>query len=107
MCLGFYVRLTFINIFDHKICSKNDSEIPGRYKYKVLSKYENMPADRIFILFTLDMRWNNVGPGGGQKFCDLLQSNYNIVKLDLQGNHLGKDMTQSIGTTFCRVKTCI
>ena len=45
-----------------------------------------------------DVRWNNIGPLGGQKFLDLLQSsNSNLSKLELQGNHIGKDQLMAIG----------
>ena len=50
------------------------------------------------IIVYLDLRWNNIGPLGGQKFLDLLQSsNSNLTKLELQGNHIGKDQLMALG----------
>ena len=44
-----------------------------------------------------DLRWNNLGPSGGHRLAELLQSNPNLVKLEVQGNHLGKEILTSIG----------
>ena len=44
-----------------------------------------------------DLRWNNLGPSGGHRLAELLQSNPNLVKLEVQGNHLGKETLSSLG----------
>ena len=50
------------------------------------------------IIINPDVRWNNIGPLGGQKFLDLLQSsNSNLTKLELQGNHIGKEQLVAVG----------
>ena len=53
-----------------------------------------------------DLRWNAMGPSGGHKFSELLQTNSNIVKLELQGNHLGKEFLQSIGEREFPISNC-
>ena len=59
------------------------------------------------IIVYPDVRWNNIGPLAGEKFLDLLQSsNSNLNKLELQGNHIGKDQLMAVGKNY-KIRTII
>ena len=42
--------------------------------------------------FNADLRWNNVGIIGGNSLLDLLKTNTTLSKLDLQANHVPKEI---------------
>ena len=47
--------------------------------------------------FTVDLRWNNIGIIGGNSLLDLLKTNTTLSKIDLQGNHVPKEIIKAIG----------
>ena len=51
----------------------------------------------IQILFVTDLRWNNIGTIGGDSLLDLLKTNTTLSKIDLQGNHVPKEILKAIG----------
>ena len=48
-------------------------------------------------MFTADLRWNNIGIIGGNSLLDLLKANTTLSKIDLQGNHVPKEILKAIG----------
>ena len=48
-------------------------------------------------MFSVDLRWNNIGIIGGNSLLDLLKTNTTLSKIDLQGNHVPKEIIKAIG----------
>ena len=48
-------------------------------------------------MWKLDLRWNNIGIIGGNSLLDLLKTNTTLSKVDLQGNHVPKEILKAIG----------
>ena len=49
------------------------------------------------MLIIADLRWNNIGILGGNSLLDLLKTNTTLSKIDLQGNHVPKEILKAIG----------
>ena len=43
------------------------------------------------------MRWNNIGILGGNSLLDLLKVNKTLFSIELQGNHIPKEIIKAVG----------
>ena len=48
----------------------------------------------------LDLRWNGIGPEGAEAILAMFASNTTIVKIELDGNEVSREMTYAIGKQF-------